>query len=279
VQGDGAAAEIAAAIALLNEWSAREQAMAPERGIDIVLVTRGGGSLEDLWAFNEEPVARAVVASALPVVSAVGHEIDFTICDFAADLRAATPSAAAEIVTADIVACRPFLEDLPDRLRLQATRRLDRLRDEWRALSRHLQLLHPRRRLDDRAQRLDDLGDRRRRALAVQIERRRSRLEALAVRMRARRPEAVLVRRCEQWQSMRTRLVERARAHLERIRHRVDEAAARAELLSPAKVLGRGYSITREAGSGRLLRNANEVQPGAELVTRLAEGELRSRAL
>ncbi|MBU6401719.1 MAG: exodeoxyribonuclease VII large subunit, partial [Verrucomicrobia bacterium] len=121
VQGEGAAEEIAGAIRLLNQWSASRGAS----GLDLIVVTRGGGSLEDLWAFNEEVVARAIFDSAVPVVSAVGHEIDFTISDFVADVRAATPSAAAEIVTEGYVGSRPFVTEAPARLRRAILDRLD----------------------------------------------------------------------------------------------------------------------------------------------------------
>src|SRR6266404_8733169 len=125
VQGEGAAAEIAAAIGLLNEFSASQlESGEPRLGMDLILVTRGGGSVEDLWAFNEEVLARAIFDSALPVVSAVGHEIDFTISDFVADLRAATPSVAAEIITEGIFSCAEFLGGAGGRIKQMALQQL-----------------------------------------------------------------------------------------------------------------------------------------------------------
>src|SRR5207249_8468374 len=119
------AAEIAAAIRLLNEFHSARLAMGEAHsGLDLILVTRGGGSLEDLWAFNEEVVARAIFESALPVVSGVGHEIDFTISDFVADLRAATPSAAAEIITEGVFSSGPFIAEAGGRLRQLLDRQL-----------------------------------------------------------------------------------------------------------------------------------------------------------
>ncbi|MGA9453195.1 MAG: exodeoxyribonuclease VII large subunit, partial [Verrucomicrobiia bacterium] len=170
VQGEGAAAEIAAAIRLLNEFgsrsSGRESAPSESQsrltsaatgGLDLILVTRGGGSLEDLWAFNEEAVARAIFESAIPVVSAVGHEIDFTISDFVADVRAATPSAAAEIITEGVFASREFVAEALGLLRQRVRQRAERAREDFDSLTGRLTRLHPRRRLDESLQRLDDL--------------------------------------------------------------------------------------------------------------------------
>src|SRR5215471_6304301 len=150
VQGDGAAAEIAAAIRLLNEYSS-------VAALDLVLVTRGGGSLEDLWAFNEEVVARAIFESAVPVVSAVGHEIDFTISDFVADVRAATPSAAAEIITEGVFASCQFISEVTGRMRQLASQQFDDRSDKLAQLTGRLQRRHPRRQLNERLQQLDEL--------------------------------------------------------------------------------------------------------------------------
>src|SRR5882672_3986265 len=148
VQGDGAAREIAEAIRMLNEFNS---------SLDLILVTRGGGSLEDLWAFNEEPVARAIFESKLPVVSAVGHEIDFSIADFVADVRAATPSVAAEIITEGVFASREFVGDAMDLMQLRVRRRMANEKEIFGSLAGRLSRLHPRRRLDESLQRLDDL--------------------------------------------------------------------------------------------------------------------------
>ncbi|SPE53131.1 Exodeoxyribonuclease 7 large subunit [Verrucomicrobia bacterium] len=174
VQGEGAALEIAAAIRLLNEFNQARggngTARAPSTPkpeplfvatparsfLDLILVTRGGGSLEDLWAFNEEVVARAIFESALPVVSAVGHEIDFTISDFVADVRAATPSAAAEIITEGVYSSCKFLSEAGARLAQLARQQKQDKANEFTHAARRLLLLHPRRRLDDWLQRLDE---------------------------------------------------------------------------------------------------------------------------
>jgi len=159
VQGDGAAAEIAAAIVLLNKWAARGSRTRPLQHpvLDLILLTRGGGSLEDLWAFNEEVVARAIFESALPVVSAVGHEIDFTISDFVADVRAATPSAAAEIITEDVFASGQFLAGAAEWMARRARKRLEHEQADLDTLLGRLARAHPLRLLNEKLQRLDDL--------------------------------------------------------------------------------------------------------------------------
>lgn len=164
VQGEGAAHEIAWALQLLNEWSLgpawrdRPLLVDPSRELDLILLTRGGGSLEDLWAFNEQVVARAIFQSAIPVVSAVGHEIDFTISDFVADLRAATPSAAAEIITEGAFASRRVIAETNEHLRQILANRLEHARDDLVALSNRLARVHPRRVLNDKLQSLDELS-------------------------------------------------------------------------------------------------------------------------
>ncbi|HUR45646.1 MAG TPA: exodeoxyribonuclease VII large subunit, partial [Candidatus Saccharimonadales bacterium] len=154
VQGEGSASEIACAIQLLNDWSACGDVA---RKVDLILVTRGGGSLEDLWAFNEEVVARAIHASSIPVVSAVGHEIDFTISDFVADIRAATPSAAAEIITEAAFASRIYLADSAEHILKLVRDRIERATDDLQSAVDRLKRVHPRRVLEERLQHLDEL--------------------------------------------------------------------------------------------------------------------------
>ena len=151
VQGQSASYEIAASIRNLNEFATRN----PQRAIDLLLVTRGGGSLEDLWAFNEEIVARAIFNSRIPVVSAVGHEIDFTISDFVADFRAATPSAAAEIITEGVFSKCKFVSEAGNWLRQRVYQRLEREMRTLRKLNQRIARSHTRRRLNEQIQRLD----------------------------------------------------------------------------------------------------------------------------
>jgi exodeoxyribonuclease VII large subunit len=270
VQGDGAAGEIARAIQRLNQFAAAGKR--PE----LILITRGGGSLEDLWAFNEEVVARAIAASALPVVSAVGHEIDFSIADFVADLRAATPSAAAEILTEGIFSNRDFITHLPERLASLVGRGI-RLRCEaLDRISHRLRLRHPLRRIQEHQQRLDDYWDELKSAARSALRARRDRLDAL------RRPlspyplrQNVEIRRQRLGQlGNRARMA--AQARLRECQARLSGLEARLKLLSPQNVLNRGYSVTRDANTGAILRNAMEVPAGSHIRTTLKSGELTS---
>jgi exodeoxyribonuclease VII large subunit len=271
VQGDGAAAEIAAAIRLLNEFDVGVPALAcsgdqegrsklklelQRGGLDLILVTRGGGSLEDLWAFNEEVVARAIFESAVPVISAVGHEIDFTISDFVADVRAATPSAAAEIITEGVFASRQFVD----------------------SLVRRMAQAHPRKRLDESLQRLDDLQTSLLRCGKQGIRERRVTCNNLAARLRQTRPRQLLKERREVLNVAQHRLRELTRVRFKDLKTHLAAAESRLQLLGPEQVLARGYSITMDAASGKVLRDAARVKAGQKLKTRLKSGEVVSRA-
>jgi exodeoxyribonuclease VII large subunit len=270
VQGQGAAREIAEGIQLLNEWSATTGAL------DVVLVTRGGGSLEDLWAFNEEVVARAIAASELPVVSAVGHEIDFTISDFVADLRAATPSAAAEILTAGYVASRERVAELALRFPRWVRAILSGTAEGVEDLQRRLGRMHPRRRLEEHAQRMDDLADGLRMGVLRALRERRRQGAVLGQRLMAARPSARLVREGRAQLEIRRRLLAGARRGLMGQRDRLARIEDRLRLLSPAAVLERGYSITLDAVTGKVVRDAATVGPGRRLESRLARGRITS---
>ena len=270
VQGEGAAEEIAAAIRLLNEYSEGGVPQRPDletgkelgarvtrlsEKLDLILVTRGGGSLEDLWAFNEEAVARAIFESAIPVVSAVGHEIDYTISDFVADVRAATPSAAAEIITEGVFASRQLVADL--------TQRMARA--------------HPRGRLNELLQRLDDLQGGLLRCTRQGTKERQVAWRNLVTRLLCVRPAQLLRQRGESLALNQRRLRELARVHLRNGRNCFETMAARLRLLGPEQVLARGYSITLDAATGKVLRTAKDVKAGQHLRTRLKAGEILSR--
>jgi exodeoxyribonuclease VII large subunit len=276
VQGEGAAAEIAGAVRLLNEFSTREAA-AGAAPLDLILLTRGGGSLEDLWAFNEEAVARAIFESALPVVSGVGHEIDFTISDFVADVRAATPSAAAEIITEGPYASGQFVSEAKGRLAQLLQQQLEDKRDLLAQASQRLLRTHPRRRLDDWLQRLDDLQNGLGRCVRQAARQQRVAWQNLADRLGRVRPSVLLRQRREVLQLARQRLEEQVHHALRERAQCLDALAGRLRLLGPEQVLARGYSITTDHASGAVVRSADQVRPGQRLRTRLKEGSLISR--
>ncbi|MGH8023972.1 MAG: exodeoxyribonuclease VII large subunit, partial [Limisphaerales bacterium] len=239
---------------LLDEFSG-----ASARGgykLDLVLVTRGGGSMEDLWAFNDEMVARAIFDSSVPVVSAIGHEIDFTIADFVADLRAATPSAAAEIITEGVFSSCRFVAQCGERMGQLFRRRLNEKRSWLGQQSDRLARAHPRRKLQNWQQRLDDLHQDLSRCLKHRARHSGTLLKHLSERLRRIRPSYLLKRRAEQLRQVERRL----------------------NALGPEQVLARGYSITMDAGSGKVLRDAKKVKAGQKLKTRLKTGEILSKA-
>ncbi|MDW8308980.1 MAG: exodeoxyribonuclease VII large subunit, partial [Verrucomicrobiales bacterium] len=233
---------------------------------------------EDLWAFNEEVVARAIFESAVPVVSAVGHEIDFTISDFVADVRAATPSAAAEILTEGAVRAREMVRAAPARLRAALQRGLNAAREALTDALADLRRAHPRRALREAAQRLDDALEALRRNATRHLRERRVHCQSLLDRLTRVRPALVLARRRERLDRAAARVRERARRLLELRLARFNELQTRLRLLGPEQVLARGYSITFDAATGAVLRDARAVQPGQRLRTRLKRGEILSRA-
>jgi len=246
VQGTGAAQEIAVAV---RELAGPNEAFAP---LDLIVVTRGGGSIEDLWEFNEEIVARAIFNSAVPIVSAVGHEIDFTICDFVSDLRAPTPSAAAELIVPDII-------DLQ--------RRIDGC---TRALAR--QLLN---RVRDAQQGLDHARETLQRCLAHKIDSYKRGLLHVAATLYARSPARELMIRRNRFADLHRRLVASPGRLLENARHRFRHIEGILRVLGPDATLRRGYSITTDE-RGKVIRTIATVHPRMKIRTRVSNGEFRS---
>ena len=266
VQGSAATSQIVAAITLANRRAE----------VDVLIVGRGGGSLEDLWCFNEEAVARAIAGSAIPVVSAVGHEVDVTISDFAADLRAPTPSAAAELVAPDRSARAQRLVHLKQRLVQAISRRQTAARHGFALLQKRLDHQDPKRRLEQQSQRLDELSGRLQQLLNLRLHQGERRLANLELRLQARSPEKLLAAGKRRHQLAQERLHTLMNKRQDLAAHRLAMLSARLDGISPLATLGRGYSITRTP-NGEVISRAAQVSPGQQLVTTLAEGSLRVR--
>lgn len=265
VQGEGAALEIARAIDEMNRLAEA----------DVLIVGRGGGSLEDLWAFNEEVVARAVYRSKIPVISAVGHETDWTICDFVADLRAPTPSAAAEMVIASANELRGQVDALGHRLNLVMKNRLASLDGRLDALQR---LLHdPRTMLGHLAQRMDDLTGRLNMALQNSARRRQESFNRLYDALLYLNP-AGRVESMRQQTTLLSSTVERLiMQRVEALKHEFGENAARLDVLSPLKTLARGYAIASRTDNGLVVTDAEKLVVGDRLLLKLWRGTARCR--
>ncbi len=263
VQGDSAAGEIAAALTTANRLGTDY--------FDALIVGRGGGSLEDLWAFNEEIVARAIAASELPVVSAVGHEIDFSIADMAADARAATPSAAAELLSTDQTAQLQQLSTLDRRLRLTVRHRLDAAGAQLRTLQ--AQLRHPGSRLAEQAQRVDDLEQRLHFAWNTTAGARRAQLDLLIVHLQGQSPAAKIVQYRHQCTALGDRLWHAMHTQLKRREDALRHVTQLLDSVSPLKVLERGYAIITD-GDGKVLSDATNASVGQQLTAKLAQGSL-----
>ncbi len=262
VQGEQARGEIAAALATA----------AARCDCDVLILARGGGSLEDLWAFNEESVARAIFACPLPVVTGIGHEIDFTIADLVADVRAPTPSGAAELVAPDWREWSQRIRILERRATVATGRCLERIRTHCNTLGRRLQRTHPGFILRQHGQRLDELTGR----LAVGMRRAAGlyRLQAdhALSRLRAATPRALLRGRSDEVARQRLRLAGAVRVLVAATGGRLAAAAAALHAFSPLQTLERGYAIVSDARSGRVLRRARDLKPDQVIDGRLAEG-------
>ena len=243
---------------------------------DVLLLTRGGGSLEDLWAFNDEAVARAIHASAVPVVSAVGHEIDFSIADFVADLRAPTPSAAAELLVPDAVAIGRHLQQLQQRLATLQQRQMQAHAQRVDHLLARLQTQRPQARLQRDHERLIHLHHRLLGVLREQQQARQSQLERAHARLLAQHPQQRLPLLHHRLTELAQRLRHAIERRLERDRLTLQQAARTLHAVSPLATLERGYAILFDE-AGKVLRSAQGVENGVALRARLADGELGLR--
>ena len=272
VQGQGAEVEIAKAIEALNH--------AEHMGLpvpDTIVVGRGGGSLEDLWNFNEEIVARAIYHSDIPVVSAVGHEIDFTISDFAADLRAPTPSAAAELIAPDITDLRRHFDAVQRALKQRVLTTIEHHEQVVELTAKGALLREPPRLLLEAEQSLDDLESRWRDASRETLRSWSDSLVEMQQVLARYHPARVVADAGHRVSMTGHRLSQAVSLALRGFGERTESKAQMLKLLGPESVLARGFSYTTDA-KGKVLTDADDVKAGDEIVTRLAKGTLRSTA-
>ncbi|MGO4998578.1 exodeoxyribonuclease VII large subunit [Oceanisphaera sp. W20_SRM_FM3] len=265
VQGEPAAAQLIAALAAANQRAET----------DVLILARGGGSLEDLWCFNDERLVRAIAASHLPVVSAVGHEVDFTLSDFVADLRAPTPSAAAELISRDGDAQQAQYQQWQQRLQQAQRRYLLQSRQLLERLHARLRRQHPRQQLQQQAQQLDQLQVRLHRAFRQCLTQAQQRLAQSQLRLNHQHPAQQLQGSRLALQALQTRLHTQMHTRLQRNQHQLALAGSRLNAISPLATLARGYSITQH--NAQVITAASQVQVGDTLRTRLAQGEVVSR--
>ncbi len=264
VQGEGAAEEIAQGIETLNHLQA----------CDVLIVGRGGGSLEDLWAFNEERVARAIFHSAIPVISAVGHEIDYTIADLVADLRAPTPSAAAELVVKNKTEVVHRLDSLQKRLLYAMQSRVELFRRRLRYCQERRVFTEPFNRIHLLAQRLDELTLRMERNMRGQVSHWKEQVGTLQKQLSMLSPRAYCRQQREKLQRLQEALGQAMYHHLRLRQEKLQGVIGKLEALSPLAVLGRGYSICRQLPSQCLVKEIAQVEVGDRLQVRVFDGEI-----
>ena len=266
VQGEKAASEIASAIQLFNRT----------RNVDLLIVGRGGGSVEDLWAFNEELTVRAVADSVLPVISAVGHEVDTTLCDLAADHRAATPSAAAEIAVADRKELIASLRDLTRRFAGETQLLINDGRGQIAQITKRYGFRKPQDLLISLTQTTDSLTARMVRSQRAILSDRRQRLEATSAHPVLRRPQQWLSPIAGRWQTATDSLARVWEIRRQAASQRLSATAGRLDALSPQAVLDRGYALVFDS-EGKVVRSIDATESGKSLTTWLSDGKLSVR--
>ena len=287
VQGVGAGAEIVAALELAQRIRLRRGEVVLARGpearlpgtsdfFDLLVVGRGGGSIEDLWAFNEEAVVRAVAACRLPVISSVGHEIDFTLSDFAADLRAETPSAAAELISSGYLEVIDRLQGAADSLDQVVDERLRRLRDQVTIISKSLDLHSPASAIERGFLRVDDLRNQLNGAVRSSLQNSRQRLDRIRSRLVESSPGPAIRLLQHRFADLGSRL-DRSVTNLCRNRARqIEQLGKRLASVGPESVLKRGFALVSRA-DGSLVARAKDLAPGASVVTRFSDGQVPMR--
>lgn len=267
VQGAGAAGEMVDVLEVARRMKI----------FDLLVIGRGGGSLEDLWAFNEEPLVRAVAASPVPIISAVGHEIDFTLTDFAADVRAETPSAAAELISSSFLKCDERFTFAEQSLNALAGRYLTDCARRVEALGNHLRLLSPRHRIEQEHLRLDDLAHRLNRGLTDALTAAERRLGSVRERLREHHPAARVNLVRQEVKGLAERFRRSSSVGLEARLQHLRQLEKRLQSASPQSVMNRGFVVMRDV-SGNPVPRMQRVKPGASLTASFADGDLPVRA-
>lgn len=264
VQGSTAAGTIVEAIELANQQAC----------CDVLILARGGGSLEDLWPFNEEIVARAIYTSHIPIVSAVGHEVDFTIADFVADLRAPTPSVAAETVSPDRKNLLLQLNETQKRLVHFMRVQLNHLKIQCETLNKRLP--SPDRYVQTQIQRLDELNIRLERGVKAFLQQKHHKLLQISSQIKQLSPAQQLTKKRFQVEQWMLKLQKQMELNLKNYRHRLTTLVSTLDAVSPLATLSRGYAVT-QTSDGKIVRDASECQVGQEIVTRLHQGRIKSK--
>jgi exodeoxyribonuclease VII large subunit len=271
MQGESAAAEVSAGVRYFNK-----QNESARTAVDVIVIARGGGSVEDLAAFNDESLARTVAASKIAIISAVGHETDFTICDFVADLRAPTPSAAAEIVIRSKQDLQQTVSALRERLRRSIQYKLLHARQNLTSIEKNRVFARMEDAIARRQQRVDDLRYRLESLMRARIGEASRRLELGVSRLRQRDLRQQLKMRERELGSRLQALSAATQRYLMRHRSRLEQASGKLATLSPLAILERGYSLVFDA-QGSLVKDASQLMPGDSIHARLARGEVEAR--
>lgn len=267
VQGEGAAEEIAAALGRMNEWGR----------VDVIIVGRGGGSPQDLWAFNEEPVVRAIAASRVPVVSAVGHEVDYTLADLAADFRAATPTHAAELVVREREEIQRTLLGMSRHARERILSDLRRARTQLRGVESHHALRQPERRIHEELQSLDQSQDRLSRALGDWVISRRRRLEVWGERVHAHAPSRSFARARDRLEAIRRRAFQCLSARVSRYRESVQGRERLLDSFDHRRVLERGYALVWSEDGSALIQRGAKLRAESSIEVQFYDARARAR--
>ena len=263
VQGKAASNEIIGAI---NKAGQRGEC-------DVLIIARGGGSLEDLWCFNEESVARALYQCPIPVVTGIGHEIDTTIADYVADVRAPTPSGAAELVSPDREEWLQTLRQMQQRLQGRIQEKVNGQQQGLRWLEKRLQQQHPGQRLLQQSQRLDELDQRLQRNIKQRLQQKQLRLDKLDAGLQRHQPLLLIRHLNTRFQYLDQRLLQQIQTHIERRQQRLANSGHALDTVSPLATLGRGYAIIQDHDNA-IIRTARGVEPGQKITARLAQGRL-----